>query len=301
MATDELGILVARERQRPRWATWSREVWKFVRTKPLGAIGGFFVLALLIMAAFAPLIAPYHYDDQVYTETLQGPSLDHFFGTDDLGRDLFSRVVYGARISVIVGFGSVAIAMAFATLIGMLSGYYGGVIDTAAQRLVEIAQAFPALILLISIIAIIGQGTGQITLALGFLFAVGASRVIRGAVLGIKNNVYFEAARCVGASDVRIMLRYVLPNIAATIIVLATVYLGAIILVEASLSFLGYGIPPPYPSWGRMLNGIARSYIIDNPWMGLWPGLFISLAVFGFNMLGDALRDVLDPRLRGTS
>ncbi len=300
MATDELSMTIARGMRRPFWEVWTRWLVRFMRTKPLGAIGGTIVVILLITGLFAPLLAPYHYDRQIYADALQGPSFNHLLGTDDLGRDLLSRIIYGARISIIVGFGAVAISMTLATLIGTISGYYGGLLDTIVQRVVEIAQAFPALILLISIIAILDQGTTQLTLAIGFLFSIGASRVIRGAVMGIKHNVYFEAARAVGASDLRIMTRYVLPNIVATIIVLATVYLGAIILVEASLSFLGYGVPPPFPSWGRMLNGIARSYIVDNPWMGLWPGVAISLAVFGFNMLGDALRDVLDPRLRGT-
>jgi len=279
------------------WFKWTKN---FVRQQPLGAIGGVIVIVLLIQAVFASLIAPYHYDEQNYSVALQGPSWDHWFGTDDLGRDMFSRVTYGAQISVIIGFSAVAISIVVATLIGGISGYFGGVFDTVVQRLVEIFQAFPALIFLISVISIIGQDRFQIALALGLLSSIGASRVVRGAVLTIKTNVYFEAARSLGANETRIMIRYVLPNIAATIIVLATLQLGAIILAEASLSFLGYGVKPPFPTWGRLLSGVARSYIVENPWMGLWPGLFIGLAVFGFNMLGDALRDVLDPRLRGS-
>ena len=287
--------------QKPSHPIWHRlffGVLHFARVQPLGFIGGVIVLALLVMAVFAKQIAPYGYDEQIYSETLQGPTLRHLFGTDDLGRDLFSRIAYGAQISMVISFSAIAVSMSIAVTMGGISGFRGGFTDIFVQRLVEIVQAFPALILLISVISIIGQDSWQIALALGALFSVGASRVIRGSVIAIKGNVYFEAARSVGASDYRIFWRYVLPNVMATIIVLATIQLGAVILAEASLSFLGYGVQPPFPTWGRLLSGVARSYIVENPWMGLWPGLFIALAVFGANMLGDALRDVLDPRLR---
>ena len=300
MATENLTVTLARAAPARGLPAWPGVILRFARRKPLGAIGGLLLICFLVLAIGAPLIAPFHYDRQIYADAMQGPSATHIFGTDNLGRDLFSRIVYGARVSVIVGFGAVTIAMGLATLIGALSGYYGGIFDTAVQRFIEVWQAFPGLILVMSLMSITGPGRTQLIIVLGLLFAANASRVIRGAVLGVKNNVYFEAARTLGAGDLRILLRYVLPNVAATIIVLATVQLGAIILVEASLSFLGLGIPPPYPSWGQMISGVARNYIVENPWMGLWPGLFIALAVFGFNMLGDALRDVLDPRLRGT-
>lgn len=277
-----------------------RSLQRFAKTQPLGFAGGALVVLLLIMALFAQWIAPYGYDEQIYADALQGPTLRHPFGTDDLGRDLFSRITYGAQISMIIGLGAIAVSISIAVLVGGASGFRGGLFDIFVQRIVEIVQAFPALILLISIIAIVGQGRWQIIIALGSLFSVGASRVIRAGVIAIKNEVYFDAARSIGASELHIFGRYVLPNIAPIIIVLATVQLGAVILAESSLSFLGYGVPPPFPTWGRLLSGIARSYIVENPWMGLWPGLFIAIAVFGFNMLGDALRDVLDPRLRGS-
>lgn len=285
---------------RPVRRRWLGGLLRFARTQPLGFLGGTIVLLLMLMAVLAEFIAPYGYDEQMYSVTLQGPSLRHPFGTDDLGRDLFSRIVYGAQISMVIGFGAVSISIVIAILVGGISGFTGGAFDIFVQRVVETVQAFPALILLISIIAIIGQDRWQIALALGTLSSVGASRVIRSAVIAIKGNVYFEAARSLGASEFRIFWRYVLPNAMPTIIVLATVQLGAVILAEASLSFLGYGVQPPFPTWGRLLSGVARSYIVENPWMGLWPGLFIALAVFGFNMLGDSLRDVLDPRLRGS-
>jgi peptide/nickel transport system permease protein len=299
MATDNLVATFERPMAAAPWLAYTRVVSSFMRRKPLGAIGAVLLLVLLIMAVGAPAIAPYHYDRQIFADAMQGPSAKHIFGTDNLGRDLFSRIVYGARVSIIVGFGAVTIAICLSTILGALSGYFGGIFDTVLQRFIEIWQAFPGLILVMTLISITGAGRSQLIVVLGLLFTANASRVIRGSVLGITNSVYFEAARTIGAGNTRILLRYVLPNIAATIIVLATVQLGAIILVEASLSFLGLGIPPPYPSWGQMISGVARNYIVENPWMGLWPGLFISLAVFGFNMLGDALRDVLDPRLRG--
>jgi peptide/nickel transport system permease protein len=221
-------------------------------------------------------------------------------GTDNLGRDVFSRVVYGARISVTVGFGAVLISSLLAAAIGITSGYFGGRYDMLVQRVVDAWQSFPYLVVILSIMAVLGPGLLNTILALGFLGAVGASRVIRGATISVVQNTYVEAARAVGAGHLRIMARYILPNVAATIIVLATIGLGAFILAESALSFLGFGVPPPYPSWGGMLSGSGRSFFYTAPWMAVWPGAAISLAVFGFNMLGDALRDVLDPRLRGT-
>lgn len=301
MTAEDLGLELFLRRERQSKVQRGVEgLLRFARAQPLGFAGGFIVVALLLMAVLAKPISPYGYDEQVYSDTLQGPSLRHPFGTDDLGRDLFSRIAYGAQISMVIGFGAVTVSIVIAVLVGGISGFRGGVTDMVAQRFVEIVQAFPALILLISIISIIGQDRWQIALALGALSSVGASRVMRGAVMNIKNNVYFDAARSLGATDFRIFWRYVIPNTMATIIVLATIQLGSVILAEASLSFLGYGVQPPFPTWGRLLSGVARSYIVENPWMGLWPGLFIALAVFGFNMLGDALRDVLDPRLRGS-
>lgn len=293
----ELGL---RQKQSSHMHLLFRSLINFGKSQPLGLIGGILTFFLFILAVFANLIAPYGYDEQIYSDALQGPSLQHLFGTDDLGRDLFSRITYGAQISMIIGLGTVIVSTMIAIIVGGVSGFRGGLFDIIVQRIVEAIQAFPALILLISIIAIVGQGRWQIILVLGFLFSVGASRVIRSSVISIKNNMYFESARSIGATDFRLFWRYVLPNITPVIIVLATIQIGAAILAESSLSFLGYGVPPPFPTWGRLLSGVARSYIVENPWMGLWPGLFIALAVFGFNMLGDALRDVLDPRLRGS-
>jgi peptide/nickel transport system permease protein len=291
---------------RKPWVRALRSLWWFIRRKPLGALGGFFVLIMLLVAISAQWIAPYWYDDQTWGDAMMSPSLKHFFGTDDLGRDMFSRVVYGARVSVVVGFSAVTISAIIAAFIGIVSGYYGGWFDTLFQRLVDIWMSFPPLVLLITIISTFSRGgdpvhrISAIIVVLGVIMAAGSSRVIRGAAISIKNNQYVEAARCIGASDARILAQHVLPNVFAVIIILATVQLGAAILAESSISFLGWGVPPPFPSWGQMLSNKGILYMRAHPWIALWPGLAIAMAVYGFNMLGDALRDVLDPRLRGS-
>jgi peptide/nickel transport system permease protein len=292
-------------------------VERFLRTKPLGTIGAAIVLAILLLAAFAPVFAPYGFDHRVIAQRLQNPSAQHLLGTDELGRDILSRIIYGARVSAFVGFGSVLIATAIAATLGTASGYFGGWLDMTLQRFVDMWIAFPFLILLLAFLAVFGtplgsahlgpltlepaqQRSAQIIVVLGLLFAIRDSRVVRAATLAIKHNTYIEAARGLGAGNFRILWTYILPNVAPALIVLATLQLGAAILAEATLGFLGFGIPDPVPSWGRMLSGIARARVRSDPWLAFWPGLAISLAVFAFNMLGDALRDVLDPRLRGS-
>jgi peptide/nickel transport system permease protein len=287
---------VSRLASRPGFGS---RVWWFVRRKPLGAFGAVVVLLLLFTAAFAPILAPYSYEQGDAARRLKPPSVEHPLGTDANGRDMLSRIIWGARVSVTVGFGSVFIAMGLATLIGTVSGYFGGRLDTFIQRLVDIWMAFPAIVLLISLLSVLGPGLWSVLITLGVLLAAGASRVIRGATLAVRNNLYIEAARCIGCTDGRILLFYVLPNVFPVVIVLATVQVGGAILAESTISFLGYGVPPPHPAWGAMLGGIGRAYMHQAPWLVLWPGLAISFTVFGFNMLGDALRDVLDPRLRG--
>ncbi|HZQ98683.1 MAG TPA: ABC transporter permease [Chloroflexota bacterium] len=278
---------------------WSRRIALFVRNQPLGTIGLAIVLLLLFTAAFAPLLAPYSFEYGVADERLLPPSWAHPFGTDASGRDMLSRIIYGARISVTVGFGAVAIATGLATIVGMASGYFGGFFDLVVQRVVDTWISFPALVLLISFVSVFGPGLWNVTFILGVLLAPGASRVIRGATIAMRHQPYVEAARCLGAGHGRVLVRHVLPNVFTTVIVLATVQLGAAILAESTLSFLGYGVPPPYPAWGSMLSGTGRAFMLQSPWLSIWPGLAISLAVFGFNVLGDALRDELDPRLRG--
>jgi peptide/nickel transport system permease protein len=292
-------------KSKPMWKlsagmqTLSKGLWRLVKEKPLGAFGGLLVLVLMLCAIFAHWIAPYPYDETNVRQRLKPPSAQFYLGTDNLGRDVFSRIIYGARISVTVGFGAVTLSVLLATIMGVTSGYFGGKVDVFVQRIVDAAMAFPPLVILLSIMAVLGPGLLNVILVLGIVPSANRSRVIRSATLSAKENQYVEAARAVGASDLRIILCYILPNIMAPIIIVATNALGAVILVEATLSFLGFGVPPPYPSWGEMLSGSGRSYMYKAPWMAIWPGVAISLAVFGFNMLGDALRDLLDPRLRG--
>ena len=298
--------VVAEQIQAPRLVarhhrSYFRHVTEFARRKPLGAAGGLIVLLLIFVALAAPWLAPYPYDEAVASIRMQGPSLAHPFGTDANGRDMLSRIIWGARISVTVGFGAVLISTVFATTIGVTSGYVGGLFDLFFQRLVDIWISFPALVLLVSLVSIFGPGLWSVTIILGILVTPGSSRVIRSAVMAMRHLQYVETARCLGAGHGRIILWHVLPNVFVPILILATVRLGTAILAEATVSFLGYGVPPPYPAWGGMLSGTGRAYMLQSPWLSFWPGLAISLAVFGFNVLGDALRDVLDPRLRSAS
>jgi peptide/nickel transport system permease protein len=278
-----------------------RATWLFARRKPLGAIGGVLVIAMLLMAVFAERIAPYGYDDSVSGARMKPPSLAHWLGTDNLSRDLWSRIVYGARVSITVGFATILLGTLAATGIGVTSGYFGGTYDIVVQRIVDAWMSFPFFVIALSVMAVLGPGMTNVVLSLAIVITATSSRVIRGATISIAQHQYVEAARAMGAGHGRIILRYVVPNVMATIIILATIGLGGVILAESALSFLGFGVPPPYPSWGAMLSGSGRTYMYRAPWMAIWPGLAISLAVFGFNMLGDALRDVLDPRLRGSA
>ncbi len=275
-------------------------VWTFSRKKPLGAIGGVIVLAMLVMAIFAERIAPYNYDETIRGARMKAPGVEHWLGTDNLSRDMWSRVVYGARISITVGFGTIALGTLVAAAIGISSGYFGGAYDIAVQRVVDAWMSFPFFVIALSVMSVLGPGLLNVILSIAVVVTATSSRVIRGAAISVAQNTYVEAARAMGAGHPRIIARYILPNVMATIIILATIGLGGVILAESALSFLGFGVPPPYPSWGAMLSGSGRTYMYRAPWMAVWPGVAISLAVFGFNMLGDALRDVLDPRLRGT-
>jgi peptide/nickel transport system permease protein len=272
---------------------------RLVKEKPLGLIGGIIVLALFLTGIFADFLAPYGYNDMILGDRLSPPSTTHLLGTDNMGRDMLSRIIYGARISMIVGLAGAALSAVVGFLVGGVSGFFGGKFDIIFQRLVDAIQCFPSLILYLTVLAIIGQGIMPVILVLGVTTGFLASRTIRSAVIGIKENVYVQAAEATGTRVRNILLRHILPNVMPVIIIGFTLTVGSMILSEAMLSFLGFGIPPPTPSWGGMLQGSARRFMIQAPWMALWPGLALALAVYGINMFGDALRDLWDPRLRG--
>ena len=263
---------------------------------PIGIVGAAIILVTLLMAILAQVIAPYDPSSQAHRRLL-APSAQYLMGTDELGRDTFSRIVYGARVSLQVGALSVMIALLVGTTVGVVCAYYGGWVDDWLMRVVDIMSAFPGLVLAIVIAGLLGPSRTNAMIAIGIVYAPAFARVVRGAVLAVKSELYMESARVVGATDGRIIGRHVLPNIMAPLIVLVTVYLSQAILIEAALSFLGLGTQPPEPSWGGMLNA-ARTYMELSPWMAIFPGAAIMIVVLGFNFLGDGLRDILDPRLR---
>ena len=272
---------------------------RLAREKPLGTISGIIVLLLILVTIFADVLAPFPYDEVHLADILKAPSARYLLGTDGLGRDLLSRLIVGARISLTVGLAATALNVLVAVLVGGISGFIGGKLDLAVQRFVDAWMAFPGLLLLLTIMSIAGPGIIQIILVLGVAGGIGGSRVLRGAVIGIKENDYFLAARAIGSSGAATLVRHVLPNIMAPVIIIFTINIGGVIISEASLSFLGFGLPPNVPSWGGMLSREGRRYMEQAPWLALFPGLCLTVVVYCFNMLGDAMRDLLDPRLRG--
>jgi len=272
---------------------------RFCRKKPLGAAGGVLMLIMAVTALFADQLQTHDPIATDAAQTLAHPSAAHWLGSDHLGRDIYSRIVHGARVSLIVGIASTLLGSVIGGIIGLLSGYVGGKTDLVAQRALDILQGLPLLVLALVMTAALGPSLPNVIVAISIPIIPRSSRVIRASVLSIREMQYIEAARGLGVSHLRIAFRHVLPNTIGPFIVLTTAQLGSAILVEAALSFLGLGVPEPYPSWGRMLSVSAAEYAQKAPWLVLFPGIAISLAVFGSNMLGDALRDTLDPRLRG--
>ena len=277
-------------------------LWKavtgFIARKPLGAAGGAIIVVMVIMAAAGPVITFYDPIEWNLRDKLVAPSLTHWLGTDQMGRDLWTRMMMGARISLMVGFVSVAFGSGLGGILGIISGWYGGKIDQAIQRVMDALLSIPTLILALAITAALGQSLFNIIIAIGLVQIPRANRVVRSQVVAIKESQFVEAARAIGAGNIRIMVSHITPQCVAPWLIIATGALGIAILTEAALSFLGLGVPPPQPSWGGMLSGPARDYFVQAPWMAIWPGLGLSLAVYGFNLFGDGLRDVLDPRLR---
>ena len=272
---------------------------RLVKEKPLGTISGIVILMLTFAAIFGGVLAPYPYDEIHLIDRLQAPSAEYLLGTDQAGRDLVSRLIVGARISLTVGLAATTLTVVVAVLVGGASGFIGGKLDLAVQRFVDAWMAFPGLLLLLTIMSIAGQGLLQIIVVLGIAGGIGASRVVRGAVIGIKENDYFLAARAIGSTGAATLVRHVLPNIAAPVIIIFSITVGGVIIAEASLSFLGFGLPIEVPSWGGMLSREGRLYMEMAPRLALWPGLCLTITVYCLNMFGDAMRDLLDPRLRG--
>jgi len=272
---------------------------RLVKEKPLGTVGGIITLLLLLTGIFADFIAPYGLNEPNLAVRMVAPSAGFWLGTDNLGRDILSRVIFGARISLIVGLTASTVATILSVIIGVVSGYIGGTLDLIVQRVVDAWMCLPSLIIMMIIISMVGAGMWPVIIVLGLSWGIVGSRIIRGAVIGIKENVYLAAAVAIGCSTPRILTRHILPNIMAPTIILFSVRVPAVIMAEASLSFLGFGIPPPAPSWGGMISGSGRAYMFEAPWMVTWPGLALAIVVYGVNMFGDAVRDLLDPRLRG--
>jgi peptide/nickel transport system permease protein len=278
-------------------------LWTLARRKPLGAVSAVILVGLIAVAILAPVIAPYdpyqfNLNERGLPIRLRYPDRQFLFGTDAHGRDVFSRIIYGARVSLLVGFCSVLLGTCAGTLIGLVSGYWEGKTDQGLQRGVDTLMAFPGIVLALAVLSVLGQSLLNIILVIALVIAPGSSRIVRGTVLSLKQNAYIDAARAAGATSWRIILRHILPNVFAPVLIIASVWLGNAIVIEAALSFLGLGTPPPTPTWGGMLGGEGRRSLETAPYLAIFPGLAISIVVLAFNMLGDALRDIFDPRLR---
>ena len=319
---------LAEEGGAPAWRRWLSGAAQFARRKPLGAFGATILILTVVVAVFSPWIARYPYAEPHFSDTLTAPNGTYWFGTDVLGQDFFSRMVIGTQVTVLAGLGTVIVASVLAVVVGGISGYFGGRVDMGTQRAVDIWVALPPIFLLITFLSVLGTGghgflglgrgpevnldpnsgdwiwytffrSSVVIFSLGIIFAGYGARIVRGAVLAMKENVYMEAARALGAPNSRILLHYVLPNVMPLVIILASINLGAAVLAEATVSFLGFGIQRPFPTWGTLLDVDGRVYGVGHEWLSIIPGLAIFICVYAFNMLGDALRDVLDPRLRG--
>lgn len=277
---------------------WRDVAWEFTRTKPLGAAGAVIVVIMILAAVFADVIAPYNPVQTDYGAMLAAPSAQHWLGTDEFGRDLMSRIIYGARTALLVGFAAAFIGATLGLVIGVASAYFSGWLDLTIQRIVDVFISFPLIILALAVVAAFGTGTDRVILAILIPMVPRAARICRAGALAIREMPYVDAARASGYRDRRIILRHMVPNVVAAYLIVLTSFLGQAILLEASLSFLGLGVQEPTPAWGLMLHGGASQYAETAPWMAIYPGIAITLAVFGFNLFGDSLRDALDPRLK---
>lgn len=270
---------------------------KRILSNKKAVFGGMIVLLLFLTAIFAPIIAPHDYITMDFPNMLKPPSGEYIFGTDEFGRDIFSRIVYGARISLQVGFIAVGISLVIGTLLGAIAGYYGGIVDYVISSITDIAWALPVSLLAIALVAALGPSLRNLILSVSLVSWSGFARMVRGQFLTLREKEFVEAAKALGMSDGRIIFRHILPNAVAPIIVLTTLEVPKAIIVEASLSFLGLGAQPPTPSWGSIMNS-GKDFIMEAPWISIFPGIMIMIIVLGFNLFGDALRDILDPRLK---
>jgi peptide/nickel transport system permease protein len=276
----------------------SLRVLRVAQRKPLGTIAAVLLVVVTALAVMAPRVTPSRYDHQDFGASLESPNRTHVMGTDELGRDTFSRIIYGARVSLGVGVSAVALGLVLGITTGLLCGYAGGLIDLTLQRIMDAMLSMPLLLTAMVVVTVLGASVRSVIFALGITVIPTVNRVVRGSVLSVKASLYVDAARALGCPSLRIVVRHILPNILAPVIVAASVTMGFAIITEASLSFLGMGVPPPFPTWGGMLSGSGVSKFEQQPWLAIFPGLAISLVVLAFNLLGDTLRDILDPRLR---
>lgn len=295
--SDAVPLSLAANPKKPAQSMWKKAA-KLIRKRPLGAIAALIILTLAVVAVLAPWLAPYDPFKLNPGAILKAPSALNWMGTDEYGRDVMSRIIWGSRVSLLVGLMSVGLGTTTGAVIGLICGYFGGKVDYVIQRFMDVLMAFPGLILALAMVAALGASIHNVVIALSLTIIPGASRVIRSSAVSLRESMFVDAARNLGYSNLRIIFRHIMPNCVAPYIIIATSALGHAILAEAGLSFLGLGTPPPAPSWGGMLSGSAQRFMTEAPWLAVFPGLAITLVVLGFSFLGDALRDQLDPRLR---
>jgi peptide/nickel transport system permease protein len=277
------------------WRAW---LARFARRQPLGFVGGVAIVGMVLVALFASVVAPYDPLESSFLDQLKPPSGEHWLGTDPFGRDVLSRLIYGSRTALLVGFVSSFVGCSLGAARGLIGAYFGGKTDLALERVMDVMISFPVIILAVAVVAALGTGVTNVIVAVTIPVVPRVARVIRASGLSLRQMQYIEAARCIGVGDGRIIFRHMLPNVVAPFLILLTAFLGQGILAESSLSFLGLGVAEPTPAWGLMLKGAGVQFMERAPWLALAPGLAISAAVFAFNLLGDSLRDALDPRLR---
>jgi len=297
VTTSEVRVEAELEELASKDSLWQSTV-NFFRKQPLGAFGAFLVFVMIFSAVFADIIAPFDPEANSFEHMLSPPSLEFLVGTDQFGRDIFSRIIYGARTALFVGFTCAFVGATIGLVLGVASAFYGGKFDLFFQRIMDVFMAFPLIIMALAIVSIFGRGTENVILAITIPFIPRCARVVRSSALAIREIPYVDAARANGFSNARIILRHMVPNVMAPFLIMITAFVGQAILLEASLSYLGLGVQEPTPAWGLMLQGGAEEYARSAPWVAIWPGVAITLAVFGFNLFGDAVRDILDPKLR---